>query len=251
MKLSIMQPSFIPWMGYFQLIAAADRFVLLDDAQVSFQSWNDRNRIFLAKEKVGWINAPLKKGGNFQNKFNEMPLNLNDRAWRKLPKTIPQMYGKTPYYKELSGFVLGWLAGSYESLAELNSAFIKPTAELLGLRVEWLDSSGLDAPGHRSERVLNIIRATEAEVYYSARGSFGYMAEDSLFPQAGIEVLFQNYDPPPYEQYHSPEFVSHLSILDPLFNIGPQRTADLIMPGPGAFQSWAEMVESARGTEEA
>ena len=247
MKAGIMQPSFLPWLGYFGLIAATDKFVLLDDAQVSFQSWNERNRIFLQGGQVGWISAPLRKKGNFGKNFMEMPLDLNDRAWRKLSKTLAQQYGKAPCFSEVQPILKNWLAGDHPNLARLNSSLIMELSRRMGLEPEWIFSSQLACQGRRSIKVKEILTRINADEYYSARGSFGYMSEEGIFPLANINVYFQNYNHPSYNQYHSKEFISHLSIVDALYNLGFETTGRLIKEAAVDWDSWEEMAAREAG----
>ncbi len=247
MKAGIMQPSFLPWLGYFGLIAASEKFVLLDDAQVSFQSWNERNRIFLQGPQVGWISAPLRKKGHFGNNFRGMPLDLNNRAWRKLGKTLAQQYGKAPCFNEVQPVLEEWLAGEYANLAELNSSLIMELSRRMGLEPEWIFSSDLACQGRKSVKVLDILTRIKATTYYSARGSFDYMSEETVFPVSDIQIYFQNFNHPTYSQYHSAEFVSHLSIADALFNLGFEATGRLTREAAVDWQSWEEMAAEAAG----
>ncbi len=241
MKASIMQPSFAPWLGYFALIAASEKFVLLDDAQVSLQSWNDRNRVFLQGSTVGWINAPLRKKGNFGKNFKEMPLDPHNRGWRKLGKTLAQQYGKAPFFKEVQPTIETWLSGGYVDLAALNSALIMELCRGMGLNPEWIFSSSLNCQGKRSAKVLDILDKIKADTYFSARGSFDYMSREKVFPLSKVEVLFQDFRHPVYPQCHSSEFVSHLSILDALYYLGFHATGEMIRNAAQDWQTWEEM----------
>ena len=236
-----MQPSFAPWLGYFALIAASDRFVLLDDAQVSPQSWNDRNRIFLQGDQVGWINAPVRKKGNFGKNFRETPLDLNNRSWRKLAKTMAQQYGKAPCFQEVHPVVEAWLAQEHQNLAGLNSSLIMALCARMGIEPDWFFASDLGCGGRRSTKVLEILQKVEADTYFSARGSFGYMQDEGVFPVSGLEVLFQNFQHPSYDQHHSREFTPSLSILDALYNLGFAATGRMIRQAAVDWHTWEEM----------
>jgi len=249
-KVAVMQPTFAPWLGYFGLIAAADRFVLLDEAQVIFRSWHHRNRLFMPDGSVGWINAPIQRKGMYQARIMDTPVDLSGKEWAKLGRTIRQAYARTPCFDRVWPLVEEWMAGPPQNLkdhlADLNIRLIKAVSQGLGFEPEWVLSSELGVEGRRSALILDLLRKSQAAAYLSARGSFGYMAEEGLFPLAGLEVAFQDFRHPSYTQAHSKEFVSHLSILDALFNLGFEATARLIRESC-AWSSWEEM----EGTEKA
>ncbi|MBW1713936.1 MAG: WbqC family protein [Deltaproteobacteria bacterium] len=240
MKVAIMQPTFAPWLGYFDLIAEVDRFVFLDDAQVIFKSWHHRNQLFMPNGQVGWIRAPLKKKGNYGAAIKDMPLDLGSREWAKLGSTLKHVYQKAPAYDELAPVVEVWMSAKSANLAELNTRLIMEVSHRMGFQPEWIFSSALGCPGHRSGKLLAILKLLGATTYCSARGSFGYMKEDGLFPVSDLEVLFQDFQHPAYRQFHSTQFVSHLSILDALFNLGFEGTGRLIQNAGGAWQNWQE-----------
>lgn len=239
-KVAVMQPTFAPWLGFFGLVDAADRFVLLDEAQVIFRSWHHRNRLFRPDRTVGWINAPIKRKGMYKARIMDTPVDLSSREWSKLGQTIRQAYAKTPFFSQVRPLVEEWMAGPQENLAGLNIHLIKAVSRELGFETEWILSSELGGEGRRSSLILDLLQKSQAAVYLSARGSFGYMAEEGLFPLTGLEVVFQDFCHPRYPQSHSQEFISHLSVLDALFNLGFEATGRLIKDSCG-WSSWEEM----------
>lgn len=238
----MMQPTFLPWQGYFGLIAASDTFVFLDDFQFSPQSWHQRNRLFLSKGVAGWYTVPVQTGGVF-------PLALNRAAvdpstlWRdKMWKRLEQNYGKTPHFPAHSEALRDWLYSSPASLADFNIAFIRFVCDALDLHPEFRLSSEQASASVRSDRVLELLAWTQATEYYSARGSFDYMATDGVFPTADVDVLFEDFVPEAYQQAGSDgEFVPSLSVLDALLNVGPDETMRLIRAGTKPWSSWQDM----------
>lgn len=213
-----MQPTYLPWPGYFALMAEVDTFVFLDDVQCERQSWQTRNRI-LTRNGPLWLPVPLRR----------MPLatplreiEIQDRPdWRgRHLASIRQAYARHPHHEALES----WLAIIADTrlmrLVDLNIALIRHAAEQLGLAPRFVRASSLDTAGARSEHVLAICRALGASVYHSPRGAADYMAEDGSFAAAGMPVVFQNYQLPVYPQYRQPEFVSQLSIVDAIANLG-------------------------------
>jgi hypothetical protein len=237
-----MQPTFLPWQGYFGVVAAAEVFVVLDDFQFQRHSFHQRNRIRLADGTESWISLPVAHpaDGEFPTLAEAVP--LVDAKWRRrLKLTLDQSYGRAAHHGTLRGFVDEWIDAPWTSVADMNIAFIRLVAGWLGFEPQWRRSSEIGATGQRSERVLDLLRRTRARTYLCARGSFGYMAEDGEFPVDGIEVLFQDFAPHPYAQRRTDEFVSHLSVLDALFEVGIDETRRIVLESQRAWTPWRAM----------
>ncbi|RJR40146.1 MAG: hypothetical protein C4576_20375 [Desulfobacteraceae bacterium] len=250
MKVCMMQPTFLPWVGYFELISKCDQFVFLDDFQFSIQSYHQRNRLFVNKEQVDWYTAPVKRT-SFLMPLNETQTN-EEIPWRsKLWKRIQQNYGKARYFKTYEEVIRKWLLTPARSLADQNIAFIKMICSILGFRTPFRYSSEYPSQLHRSERVLELLRECNSDHYLCARGSFNYMVQDKVFPVEDIVILFQNHHPVSYDQVGSPgKFVPYLSILDVLFNVGPEETSRLIMDGTKEWHDWSAMLSLSQEVEE-
>jgi hypothetical protein len=245
----MMQPTFLPWQGYFGLVAASDVFILLDDFQFMRRSFHHRNRLLFADEGAATVSLPVKRapGGN------ELPIVETvvaaDAKWRRhLLAKIDHSYRTAAHYDTFRDPIAAWINGEWPNLAALNIAFITMVADWLGDAPEWRRSSELDADGKRSERNLELLRAVDAGTYLSARGSFEYMRDDALFPVDDIEVVFQDFEPVPYAQRAHEPFESHLSVLDTLFEVGADGTRALIEQGQRSWLSWDEMAATAAAT---
>lgn len=248
MNVAMMQPAFLPWQGFFELILKADRFVFLDDFQYSVQSYHQRNRLFLNKGQPGWYTVPVHKSDSFLAPLIQTQIN-EEVPWRmKMWKRIKNNYSRAPFYKDIAVPLEKWFFSPHDSLGAQNIEFIKMACEWLGLKPEFRYSSNFQSPSARSQKVLDILRWCGADVYFCAQGSFSYMREDAVFPVADITVKFQDFVPKPYPQCGSPEvFVPFLSILDALFNVGPERTLALVRDGTERWLTWEEMVEKEKG----
>ncbi len=243
----MMQPSFLPWQGFFELIYNADVFVLLDDFQFSVQSYHQRNRLFVSPGQVGWYTAPVVKSGAFQQPLNRARVDDSSPWRRKMLARWQQNYGRTPYFAALFPRLAAWLGAPAASLADLNAGFIRLVLELLGWERELRFSSQLPSSSVRSRRVVELLRWCAASRYYSARGSFDYMREEQVFPVPGIEIVFQDFLPQPYIQAASPQaFSPRLSVLDALFNLGPEETGRLIAQGTRRWLSWDDLATETR-----
>ena len=246
MKVAMIQPAFLPWQGFFELIYKSDIFIILDDFQYSVQSYHQRNRLFVNKGQVGWYTVPVQKSVSFGSALHDVI--INDKIpWRvKTWKRIQQNYSKTRYFHEMAPLFEKWLVSSYQSLADQNIAFIKLICEILGIHTEFRLSSQHKTSAHRSHKVLELLRWCNATQYLCARGSFEYMKEDAVFPVDDIELLFQDFTPKPYTQIGAvDEFVPFLSVLDALFNIGPDQTLELINNGTTKWLTWSDMMAKA------
>lgn len=241
-RVALMQPTFMPWLGYFSLINDADIFVFLDDFQYTRRSFDSRNRILTEDGQTNFISIPIIHTGNQDLSFKEARLDISTQFYRKTAAKLEHSYRKCTYFGTIFPLIESWLSEKHESLAVMNIDFICKVCELLGFETQYILSSNLESSGRRSARILSLLKTVGAQTYLSARGSFEYMVEDALFPEESCEVFFQNFNPVPYPQRHAPEFVSHLSVLDALMQIGPEATHKNIQKRGGIYDSWNERI---------
>lgn len=238
----MMQPTFLPWQGFFELILKSDKFIFLDDFQYSVQSHHTRNKLFVNKGQVDYYNVPVQKSKCFGLKLNEV-LIFSDNQWKnKLIRKLEYNYKKSPpphtADKNINSRILGRIENviyqDYKYLSDLNIALIKELINILGINGNFLLSSDFTkkykSTSVRSERVMELLEWAGASRYLSAFGSYDYMKEDN-FDFKKYNVIFQNYEPVSYSQIHSDVFVPYLSVLDAIFNIGPEQTRYLIENG--------------------
>lgn len=239
-KIVLMQPQFLPWLGYLELMHRADVFVFLDDFQFLRRSWSQRNRLFVVKGKEGMITLPVCHECHQEATFLELA-EAEKTTWRrKLLTLLSQNYRHAPYGEAVLSLVTDWFAGDYPNIADLEIAFIMRIAAYLNLRPRFVRSSTLGVTGlRRSWRLQELLEKLGAGTYVSARGSFPYMKEDGVFPLATLPTYFQNHIPRPYPQHGSDEFVPRLSCLDALANLGPEQVCT-ILQGTAWWESWEE-----------
>lgn len=241
-KIAMMQPTFMPWTGYFELIAATDLFIFLDNFQFSVQSYHQRNRLFVDNGRVDWYIVPVSKTQSFKSPLNETRIHEGTPWRKKMWMRIQTNYKKCEYFDAIRNDLQQWLLNPSASLAVFNMDFIKMVCSHLGLFPAFRCSSEFAFPEKRSVKVLNILRACGCSRYYSARGAFSYMLDDRVFPVPDIEVVFQDFHQQPYTQYGSPDqFIPFLSVLDPLLNVGPEKTLAMIQQGTKKWKTWDEM----------
>ncbi len=243
-RVALMQPTFMPWLGYFALIQDADIFVFLDDFQYVRRSFQSRNRLFHGGASVGILSVPVQHEGTQDVALNRAVPAVNDRFRRRTLTTLAHNYGKCEGYKEIYPVIENWLGQDYGNLAAMNRELIERIAGLLGYGGKFKLSSVYGSEGRRSERLASLLRAVGAKTYLVARGSFSYMKEDRFFPLQDFQAYFQDFQPQPYKQRQSGTFQSHLSIVDTLFQIGPEGTRAAIGTGKRPYWSWEEMMEA-------
>jgi RimJ/RimL family protein N-acetyltransferase len=244
-RVVLMQPQFLPWLGYLELTARADLFIFLDDFQFSRQSWSHRNRLFVARGKVGMVTLPIRHEHDLDATF--LDIHEADTAWRrKFRNLVDCNYRKAPYGEAVAALLRDWLVADYANVAELEIGLAERIAGYLTLRPRFLRSSQFDTRGMtRSKRVTALLAAVGAGTYLSPRGSFDYMKDEGVFPIEGIPVYFQNHVSQPYPQHGCTDFVANLGSLDALANLHPVVVRQIIR-GTRWWQSWEERaVESA------
>jgi len=227
----------------FELIYKSDIFIFLDDLQFSVQSYHQRNRLFVNKGQVDWYSVPIQKDISFKTPLNRTKIN-EDMPWRKkMLKRIQQNYSKAPYFSEIYPYIERWMLKQMGSLAANNMAFIEFVCELLGFQREFRYSSQCLCEKNSSELVVELLQWCAADKYFCAKGSFGYMLKEGVFPIDDIIVLFQDFEAREYDQIGSESsFIPSLSILDALMNVGPDITSDLVKNGTRKWLSWEDML---------
>lgn len=225
MILSVMQPGYMPYAGFFELMARCDAFVIYDDVQYDKNSWRNRNKVLGLGGPV-WLTVPTRTRSRSSQAINKTAID-NTRDWRrKHRKTLDQCYSKSEFYPQYGPAVLSILQQHRELLIDICMATIETLRELIGVRTKLVYSSTLKAVGTKTDHLVAICQELGADAYLAVNGSKPYLEPDK-FEQAGIQVAFQDYKHPEYPQF-SDQFVSHLSVLDLLFHCGP-RVMDVIL----------------------
>lgn len=217
----ILQPSYIPWRGYFDQIRKADVFVFYDDVQYDKHGWRNRNRI---KNSQGgqWLTIPVHAQGVV---VDSLPINRIEIAWEQ-PwaerhwRALRENYAKAPYFQHYAG----WLEDVYRPRPEKLVDFTIPlTIEIAGklgiCQTRFLRASSLEAEGQKTDRLISILRQLGADHYISGPSAGSYI-EPEKFAAAGIQLEYMQYNYPEYPQLHPP-FDPFVSILDLLLMTGP------------------------------
>lgn len=190
MKIAIMQPTFFPWIGYFELMREADAFVFLDDVQVSKQSWQTRN-IFRINGVPSWLSIPLN--GSSHSALCDIRLGDYEKFFRKFTKTILQNYARSQHLSDIEKLIRSLSDRNFETLAKFNEALIENMAEMLSISVQISRSSEMQAVADRNEKILEIVSRFPSPEYLASPGARGYMEAYGLenYP---FTIRFFEYD---------------------------------------------------------
>lgn len=226
------QPNFLPWLGYFDKMRKADMFVTVDHVQMERQSFQNRTRIKTA-EGARWITVPVVQLSRDERVADKRIDNSREgrfRWGRKMALTLKYAYQSAPHYADYAPALTEILEGRWDLLADLNHRLIDFCREALKITTPMVRSSEMKISGARSEMVLDMCRQLGAKAYLSGAGASKDYLDVAAFERAGIEVLWQEFQHPQYEQRPpASPFVEKLSVLDLLFNRGPASAA--LFPG--------------------
>jgi hypothetical protein len=219
--IAISQPTFLPWVGWFDLADQVDLLVVLDDVAFSKQSWQQRNRI-RTRNGLEFLSVPVKSSGRLGQPITDCEL-ANQLFAEKMLNSLRANYARAPFFasavNELAK-TMGVAAGS-NRLVELNCELIFWMAGKLGVTTPMVRSSTLGAGGERGEHVAALCECVGADQYLSPAGAEGYLVEDKeAFDRRGISVWLQVYEHPEYAQRFAP-FIPYASALDLILNAGP------------------------------
>jgi hypothetical protein len=233
MRTAIIQSCYIPWKGFFDLVGQCDTYVILDRAQFVKRHWHNRNQIKTA-HGLEWLTIPVNTKGRFDQPIDEVEISepWTDRHWR----AIELAYGRAPFFGDYREKVRGWYerAAQEKLLTAVNELFLRELASLLELRTRIVRDTAYPGDGRKTERLVNIGKAAGATAYLSGPSARAYL-DESLFAQAGIAVEWMSYDGyPEYSQRHG-DFAPAVSVLDVLFNTGPDAPRHI----RGGFSSQA------------
>ena len=221
MNVVILQPSYIPWRGYFHQIQKADLFVFYDCVQYDKHGWRNRNAIKTAQGSQ-WLTIPVNTKGcvSEAKAIKEIPI-IWDTPWpEKHLKSIHQCYTKAPFFKTFVQLLEAIYSRRDSLLADFTCATTELIARELGIQhTQFVRSSEIGAEGSKTERLIGILEKVGATHYISGPSAQDYIERDK-FENAGISLEFMSYDYPDYPQLYG-KFEPQVSILDLLFNVGP------------------------------
>lgn len=227
--IAISQPTFFPWIGYFDIIDQVELFIILDDVDFSKQSWQQRNR-FKTSSKLEWFTVPVKNLSN--KKINEVEILNHERLLKKFKSFIQTNYSKSNYYDLYAEGIIDIFhqALAKNNLAVLNTKIIEFFLNIFQIKTKIQISSNLNIDKKRSNKIVEICEKFKINTYLSSYGAKDYLEKDkNIFIEKKINVFLHNYEHPTYNQLYPP-FKPFASTLDLLFCEG-KKSFDIIKKG--------------------
>lgn len=239
MKVAIMQPTFIPWLGYFAMISAVDCFVFLDDVQFARRSWQNRNRIKGPyAEKM--LTLPVARAPR-ETTINAIQIAAT-YDHDSLLKQIKTNLENAPFIDDALSLLDQSYSESDGRLCSFNTQLIRNLLCWMGITTRLVDASSLQGiSGQKAYRLLSICQHLEADSYLSAPGSADYLRLDNPFSLSDVRLCFQSYQHPVYDQHERTTFLPYMSVIDALAWQGSQRLLPLIRSGIRSEQSLTEL----------
>ncbi len=218
-KVAILQSNYIPWKGYFDMINMVDEFILFDDMQYTRRDWRNRNKI-KTRNDVQWITIPVDVKGKYYQTIYETT--VSDENWSGSHwKTIVHSYSKAKYFNEYKDlFEELYLGNSEKYLSLINFRFLKAICQLLNINTKISWSMDYESTEGKTERLLHLCQQAKATEYLSGPAAKDYI-EKKLFEEAGINLTFMEYSGYPAYSQLFPPFVHEVSVIDLIFNEGP------------------------------
>jgi hypothetical protein len=216
-KVAIHQPQYLPWLGYFDKLDSADVFVILDTVQFKKHEWQNRNRI-RTKDGWQWLTVPIID--RFPERIDQVEINVRTDWQRKHAQALRLHYGGAPFWNPLGPELVALLEKPWMRLRDLNVAVLELLCQHLGITTSCVLASSLSAREEPTDRLIDLCRAVGGTMYLAGQTGPSYM-DVGRFSRAGMAVQVQAYQHPQYPQRHPP-FVSHLAVVDLLFNCGSE-----------------------------
>lgn len=217
-KIAILQSNYIPWKGYFDLIAAVDEFIVYDEMQYTKNDWRNRNKV-KSKNGIEWLTIPVKVD-SISQKIDETK--VFDKKWfKKHQATLQTNYAKANCFNETKDIIFGLYekAESKEKLSEINQIFIKGICDFLDIKTKISTSTDYNLIEGKTERLVDLCKQTNATNYLSGPSARDYI-DETLFKEKNIILEWMDYAG--YNEYNqlNPPFEHGVSILDLIFNEG-------------------------------
>jgi len=233
------QPNFLPYLGFFHKMMHCDQFVIVDNVEFVGKGpfgWIHRNKIRIHNKDEHWLTVPVYQKGRFHQKINEVEINNQEHWRRKHWKAIRLNYQQSPYFDEYADELKKIYEQEWDKLINLNRTLLEWIIDCLDIEVPIAISSKQGIEGKETDLVINLCEAFGGDIYLSGTHGKDYLDRERI-EESAIEILFQEFDHPTYPQPRYDDFVSHLSVVDLLFNCGPDSRG--IIEGAGSFsKNW-------------
>ncbi|NJD25018.1 MAG: WbqC family protein [Betaproteobacteria bacterium] len=217
-KVAILQSNYIPWKGYFDMIAAVDEFILYDDMQYTRRDWRNRNQI-KTPHGVQWLTVPIKVKGRYYQTIRETE--IDGTQWAKEHwKALSQNYRRAPCFPEIAAWLEPlYLAEPPMLLSQLNRRFLEAICGYLGIKTILTNSWDYPLSVGKSERLADLCASAGGGEYISGPAARNYI-DEAAFEERGIKLTWFDYTGYPEYQQLWGEFTHGVTMLDLLFNRG-------------------------------
>lgn len=212
---SIHQPEFIGYLGYYAKILRAERHVVLDDVQFIKRGFIQRNTIRCGDE-AHYLTVPVKTKGRYTQRIMDVEIDQSYPWRKKLLGSLRTCYARAPHFEPIFTAVTELFEGEWRYIADLNCAWLELVLGLLGERRPIVRSSSFAVGGEKCERLCNLVKAVGGDSYLSGNGARVYN-DEQVFKQRGVELLYTAFTHPSYSQLGA-GYIERLCILDALFN---------------------------------
>jgi hypothetical protein len=228
-KVAILQSNYIPWKGYFDLIASVDEFIVYDDVQYTHHDWRNRNRV-KTPQGLQWMSIPVLTSGRFQQSIRDVEIGKPSWAashWR----TLEMSYRRAPHFDEIAAWLAPlYLENTMSHLSPLNRGFIEAVCAYLDINTVISNSWDYVLTDGKSERLVSLCQQAGATEYVSGPAAKSYL-DEALFAEQGIATSWFDYGGyPTYPQLWG-DFVHEVTVLDLLFNCGRDASAQMKFVG--------------------
>jgi hypothetical protein len=228
MIISVHQPQYMPWLGYFEKIAKSDSFVFLDNVQYKEREFQNRNKI-RTKDGSSWLTVPVISKGEGRQNISDVKID-NEVAWqRKHLASLRSSYARAAFFKDYYPYFEEVLGRQWVYLKDLNIEITKFILKELSISTPITFESDLGVTTMSTQRIIDICKKLKADTYFSGSGGRDYL-EESLFAKAELKLVYQKFEHPQYQQCYEP-FEPYMSIVDLIFNQGKGSRQILLSPG--------------------
>ncbi len=229
MLVAIHQPNFFPWLGYFNKLARADVFIVMDHVQFSKSGGNWMNRVsIIVNGHPQWLSVPITRAFHGYRSVRETRTETRVPWREKVLNTIRHSYRRSPYFNSVFPVLTELIHNSTDRLADYNLAALRALMSAFELDPEkMILGSTLGVNGHATDLLVDMVQAVGGTTYLCGGGAEGYQ-EDEKFASAGVGVVYQNFQHPTYQQTNTAQFIAGLSIIDALVNCGVSETSHMI-----------------------
>jgi len=229
MRAAIMQPTYLPWIGYMAMIARVDYFVFLDSVAFNDRSWQQRNYIRAGDQKL-MLTVPVLKKGRRGQLIRDVEISPDAAFPEDHIRSIEHAYAKAPFFDAHAEMLFDIMRRDGSQLCDLTITIIQWLMSAFGISTKTMRSSDMAVDGAKADLLANICEALAADRYLSAPGSREYIEASDAFERAGVSVEYHAYDHPTYRQ-SSGEFIPFLGGIDLLFNEGGDKGGEILRTG--------------------